>query len=76
MIADVYKSPLEAFPLLCFRQIIEFARFLDRQNQSVSNAFYAYAPYPPSALKGFQREKDNAKLTIFLNIAKEETKIF
>lgn len=30
----------------------------------------------PSALKGFQREKDDAKLTIFYNIAKEETIFF
>ena len=32
---DAYKHHVERFPLLCFRRILELARFSERQNQSV-----------------------------------------
>ena len=58
--------------LLCFWLTVEFAKFIDRQNQSVQKAFYHMYVCPTSAHWGFRygyrRYKDNTftlKTTLF-----------
>lgn len=68
----VYNTPMRRSLLLCSWLTNEFAKFTNRQNQSVRYAFYHVYVCPPSAHRGFRyryrRYKGNTftlKTTLF-----------
>ena len=53
-IRAVYNTPMRRFLLLCSWLTNEFAKFTNRQNQSVRYAFYYVYVCPTSAHRGFR----------------------
>ena len=61
----VYNTPHRASPLLCSWQTVELARFLLRQNQSVSYAFIYVYVSPPYPIRGLSARITIAKITVY-----------
>ncbi len=64
-IRAVYNTPMRRFLLLCSWLTNEFAKFTNRQNQSVRYAFYYVYVCPTSAHQGFRYEYRQYKSNIF-----------
>lgn len=64
----VYNTSLGAFPLLCSWLVDEFARFLNRQNQSVQKRLLPICmSAQPLPIKGFTRARHCKYSHFFLN---------
>ena len=64
-IRAVYNTPMRRFLLLCSWLTNEFAKFTNRQNQSVRYAFYYVYVCPTSAHQGFWYGYRQYKSNIF-----------
>ncbi len=63
----VYNTPMRRSLLLCSWLTNEFAKFTNRQNQSVRYAFYYVYVCPTSALRGFRYGYRRYKGNIFIS---------
>ena len=64
----VYNTPMRRSLLLCSWLTNEFAKFTNRQNQSVRYAFYNVYVCPTSAPRGFRYEYRRTKVTFLSHI--------